>query len=454
MTEAEYVAMPSDADTDYHDEVGSFTNEYPKHGRFGNFRRSTTAAVLVASMALFTDMVVYGIVLPILPLIVNERLKMGSTSIGFLFGCYAIGLLGATPIFAVLSDKYRTRKIPMLFGMSSLAICSILFGISVTYWQLLIARIAQGAAGGASWTLSLAMLADRFGSGPKLGIVMGTVLSANTMGAIIGPLIGGSFYQYGGYFAPFLFCAILASCCFVVILMMVEPPLSSPISISNQVVDENSIVEDELELPTQPPSFYSLISDWNIVNLCLAIVVVASTLAGLEPILPIHLRKEFDADASQIGFIFIAIAIPAFLSPIVGYISFYIGQRKTCGIGMVLLGVSTTMISLPNKLWLVVLPLLFFGTAYAIVTTPTLPLLGHYVTQKGGGAYGQIYALWNMAYSIGMFIGPVVAGYLIELFEFRVTLIIFGVTAIVFTPFIFVGKLCSYDRRFRTAVVI
>src|SRR4051812_9832719 len=111
----------------------------------------------------------------------------------------------------------------MLFGMLSLATCSILFGVATTYWQLVAARIAQGAAGGASWTLSLAMLADRFGSGPKLGVVMGTVLSANTLGSIVGPLVGGFLYQYWGYVAPFVFCAILAFCGFVVILMMVEP---------------------------------------------------------------------------------------------------------------------------------------------------------------------------------------------------------------------------------------
>jgi len=39
----------------------------------------------------------------------------------------------------------------MLFGMSTLAICTILFAVANTYWQLILARIAQGAAGGASW---------------------------------------------------------------------------------------------------------------------------------------------------------------------------------------------------------------------------------------------------------------------------------------------------------------
>ena len=128
------------------------------------------------------------------------------------------------------------------------------------------------------------------------------------------------------------------------------------------------------------------------------------------------------------------------MAPAVGYMSFYIGQRKTCGMGMILLGITTPLVSLPNNLWLVGLPLLFFGTAYSVVTTPTLPLLGHYVTQKGGGAYGQIYALWNMAYSVGMFAGPVISGLLFEIFEFRNTLIILGVAALAITPLIFVGR--------------
>ena len=33
-------------------------------------------------------MVVYGIVVPILPLIVKERLGLDSQAVGFLFGCY------------------------------------------------------------------------------------------------------------------------------------------------------------------------------------------------------------------------------------------------------------------------------------------------------------------------------------------------------------------------------
>jgi len=134
------------------------------------------------------------------------------------------------------------------------------------------------------------MLADRFGSGPKLGVAMGTVLSANTLGAVIGPLVGGILFEYWGYMAPFIFCAALSLFGFLTIGMIVEP---SDLS-KDQIVDENLIINDDddndngdsnddmnREISTQPLSFRNLILDWNIVSLCLTVIVVSSTLAGM-----------------------------------------------------------------------------------------------------------------------------------------------------------------------------
>lgn len=43
----------------------------------------------------------------------------------------------------------------MLFGMGGLGICTLLFGVASSYWQLVLARIAQGASGGASWFVDI-----------------------------------------------------------------------------------------------------------------------------------------------------------------------------------------------------------------------------------------------------------------------------------------------------------
>ncbi|KAI8602622.1 hypothetical protein EDD21DRAFT_68972 [Dissophora ornata] len=51
-------------------------------------RRAPVAVACVVAMALFTDMVVYGVVVPILPIIVKERLGGSSSDVGLLFACY------------------------------------------------------------------------------------------------------------------------------------------------------------------------------------------------------------------------------------------------------------------------------------------------------------------------------------------------------------------------------
>ncbi|CAG8638180.1 3993_t:CDS:2 [Paraglomus brasilianum] len=410
-----------------------------RYGWYERFRRSQTAVVLIAAMALFTDMVVYGIVVPILPLIVKERLELDSQAVGFLFGCYALGLLGATPFFAILSDRYHTRKLPMLLGMGSLAICTLFFGIANTYWQLVIARIAQGAAGGASWTISLAMLADRFGQGEKLGVVMGTVLSANTIGAITGPIIGGALYQYWGYASPFIFCAILAFFDFLTILMIIEPHELHDDELLDELLDDTQVNTEENVTPVginNDLSLWSLIRDWNVITVCIAVLMIASVFSGIEPILPIYLKERFNTDPTTIGFIYISVVIPTIISPIVGSLSQKVGQWLLINVGMILLATSSALIALPFALELIIASLAFFGAAYSVASTPTLPLLGEFVTKNGGGAYGQVYALWNMAYSIGMLVGPVIGGVLLQHFGFFWAMMCFATTLFVTALFI------------------
>ncbi|KAF9910921.1 hypothetical protein EC991_005095 [Linnemannia zychae] len=200
----------------------SSTPAGPKRSLLYRARRSPFAVACVVSMALFTDMVVYGVVVPILPEIVKNRLGGTPREVGLLFACYAIGLLASTPIFAILSDKYQNRRIPMMVGMLGLAVATVGFSLASNYWVLILARIGQGSAGGASWTIGLGLLADVYPP-DNLGVVMGATMTANAIGFMLGPMVGGYLYEYHGYSAPFVFCAGLAILDFLCIVFIAEP---------------------------------------------------------------------------------------------------------------------------------------------------------------------------------------------------------------------------------------
>ncbi|RUS23397.1 major facilitator superfamily domain-containing protein [Jimgerdemannia flammicorona] len=332
----------------------------------------------------------------------------------------------------------------MIFGMFGLAMSTTFFGIATTYWQLVIARVAQGCAGGASWTIGLGMLADVFPP-HKLGVVMGTVLAANTLGFTIGPALGGLLYQYHGYAAPFIFCSVLAFFDFLAVCWIAEPTKLSHVDPTSEVIAHAHTLEsapspaherftDErtpllrdgpiLSHHGPPPkptnsdtkiTMWSLLQRWTILSCLLATVLGSSIFSGIEPTLPIHLQDTFHADASTVGLIFMAIVIPTFLSPLVGLASDRFGRKTISAAGTLLVALVAPLIALPSKtLWLIVPPLMVFGLASSMITTPLLPEMGEVVHELGGGAYATVYALYNMAYSIGMLVGPVIAGLLID----------------------------------------
>lgn len=85
----------------------------------------------------------------------------------------------------------------MLVGLLGLGAATILFSVSASFTQLMLARIFQGLSGAATWSVGLSMIADIY-SNEELGLVMGIVLSGNTIGMVCGPVVGGVFHDYAG----------------------------------------------------------------------------------------------------------------------------------------------------------------------------------------------------------------------------------------------------------------
>jgi MFS family permease len=114
-----------------------------------------SAALFVTAVALATDMLVYGIAIPVLPRIAGTS---GPTAVGLLFACYAIAMIVATPLAGVLVDRIGHR-IPMLAGLFALAASTVLFAAVQALPILMLARALQGVAAAVSWTAGLALIA-------------------------------------------------------------------------------------------------------------------------------------------------------------------------------------------------------------------------------------------------------------------------------------------------------
>ena len=113
----------------------------------GALPRATPArATAVSGAILFTDMLLQGLAIPVLPLL-PAVVEQGAAATGILFASYAVAMVIATLFAGRMVDR-RGSKGLLVAGVIVLAIATLLFATGGPYWLLLISRLLQGAAAG------------------------------------------------------------------------------------------------------------------------------------------------------------------------------------------------------------------------------------------------------------------------------------------------------------------
>ena len=123
---------------------------------------------------MFVDLVVYGLMIPVLPGYASG-LGASRSTLGLLVGTFGIAVVAATPLFGVLSDRYGSRW-PMVGGLLGLATSTLLFAYAPGLGWLFVARAFQGVSSAASWVAELALLARVYPAAER-GRAMGTAMA-------------------------------------------------------------------------------------------------------------------------------------------------------------------------------------------------------------------------------------------------------------------------------------
>ena len=166
-----------------------------------------TAALVVACFALFTDMVVYGLAIPVLPLLPAVT-AAGPFAAGTLFAGYAAAMIVVTPVAGRVVDRRGPRG-PLLSAMLGLTAATLMFAMGGPFLVLLAARVLQGAAAGLSWVAALSLIAAVTPVRTR-GRSMGIAMSMVSLGVLVGPPLAGILAARWGTAAPFLVAAGLA----------------------------------------------------------------------------------------------------------------------------------------------------------------------------------------------------------------------------------------------------
>jgi MFS family permease len=324
-----------------------------------------------------TDYLVYGAILPLTPY--SPAGEMSESNLAILYGTYAVGALASTPFFGAMGDR-RGYRLPMLLGAGLGALAVALFWSAPSFQALLLGRALQGAAAAATWTAALALVAVHY---PTARVRMiGLTLMASTGGSLIGPVLSGALYEIGGYKLPFLVLAVFVAVDGVTRLLLLPA--------------------GEGQKPKGPSSF-SLLADRRVVMPAVAVIAAAGGWGILEPLLPIHLQKAADAGPATVGPLFaLGTLVYGLAAPAVEWLTNRFGVRRTAIGGMVGMAVTLPLLGISPALPVVGGVLCLVSVAFAALLNPASAELADAVERRGLTCYGAVYAIYNIAYGVGM----------------------------------------------------
>jgi len=348
--------------------------------------------------AIFADSILYAIIIPIVPGYVRI-LGMDPRQVGVFFALYPFTLLVLSIPAGVLSDKLGRWNI-MLMGMFGLCMSSIAFGLSRTITALFISRFLQGVSAAATWTAGLALIGDLFPSnvrGGKLGFAM----NAMGFGAIIGPVMGGLLYYRYGFGAPFYLSALLAFSVAIGFLMLNRPPAA--------------------EKTAQPKMAPALFSEPNLILGFVMIAVGVVCLGMFEVLTPLYLTARFKANSRMVGALFSAIALTyIFSQPFFGHLSDKYGRKIFIVTGGAITALLCLIITKAASFSVFFIAASTLGITLGMLIVCSLALINdvfdHAKWQK---RYGLAAGYFNVAYSVGMIIGPLAGSMIYKTFGFR-----------------------------------
>jgi DHA1 family tetracycline resistance protein-like MFS transporter len=172
--------------------------------------RNRQASVVFVLITLFIDMLGMGLVIPILPRLVQHLLGGAIGEASFVFGLlvavYAVMQFFCAPILGALSDRFGRRPV-ILLALSGLGVDYVLLSLAPNIWWLVLGRIIAGMFG-ATVTPAGAYIAD-VSPPEKRAANFGLIGVAFGLGFIAGPALGGLLGE-SNLRLPFMVCAGLS----------------------------------------------------------------------------------------------------------------------------------------------------------------------------------------------------------------------------------------------------
>ncbi|KAI2776139.1 MFS general substrate transporter [Daldinia loculata] len=364
-----------------------------------HWRSNTLFIIATVAVGLFTDLFLYGLVVPVLPFMLRDRLSIPEDEIQSYVSNLLAAYAGASVVSSVpagwIADRTSSRQAPFLSGLAALLAATIMLALGQSIPVLFVARVLQGISAAVVWTIGFAMILDTVGP-QNLGKVVGSIFSFISVGELMAPVIGGVLYEKTGYSGVFGVAAGVLGLDFLMRLLVVEKKTAARYNVDQvphsqnrqqdshedygttrgedveDVEDANNNREDATEhdallhnknlkdneiykirhepnrIVREFPILVCFRSPRLLVGMALSFVQ-ASLLAVFDATIPTEAQSLFEFTSLQAGLLFIALDVPyLILGPVAGWAVDRYGTKLAAVVGFGYLVPSFILLRLPS----------------------------------------------------------------------------------------------------------
>jgi len=351
-----------------------------------------TLTILLSN--LFIAFLGIGLVIPVLPTIMNE-LHISGSVVGYMVAAFAITQLIVSPIAGKLVDNIG-RKVMIVAGLFIFGLSELLFGIGRTIEILFISRMLGGVSAAFIMPAVTAYIAD-ITTLSQRSKALGYMSAAISTGFIIGPGIGGFLAEFGTRI-PFYAAGILGFVAAILSLIMLKEPTRS--------------LDDQEAAPSILGSVRRVFSPLYFIPFVL-IFVLSFGLAAFESLFSLFVDHKFSFTPSDIAIIITGSGIVGALAQLLlfDWLTKKMGEINVIRYSLILSAALTFAMTVVSHYFAILFVTFFIFVGFDLIR----PAATSYLSKIAGNEQGFVGGMNSMFTSLGNIFGPILGGILFDI---------------------------------------
>jgi DHA1 family multidrug resistance protein-like MFS transporter len=351
---------------------------------------------IIVWLALFISVIGIAMVSPLLPVFVKE---MGANGIwlGLAFSGFTLLQVPLMPVIGKLADRFN-KKLFLWLGLVIYTISALGYFWAPGYQELVIFRVFSGIGSAMVMPVAFSYIGELAPYGYE-GRYMGLFNIAMIAGFGVGPMLGGVIHDGFGTDATFIVMSALSFLGFLIILFLLPGKPSKP--------TDNDTAETTEENITSVP-FFSILRDMTMRSIVILQMVIGLLFGTILAFIGIWMTTKIGTTVAYVG---ILLSIRSTVTGIFAYPAGWLADRlnrvvlATLGIGIVV--ICTFSIPWLNSFLLLIAIFVIMGISESIA----MPSISAITVEKGRSmGMGSVMGFFNMAMSLGLFVGSMAGG--------------------------------------------